>query len=113
MLVVDILAQVSSFSIFSQGLSYPLFLPCFMHFSYLLSFVEISSCLLSIDHPEGSVLRCCSRSLRQFADPTANLQALDSYETFLEEEFIEALRQEALDKEVLLAFHTEGHSDDY
>ena len=84
------------------------------NFSYLLSFVDISSCLLELDSPEGRILRCCSKALRQFADPVENLRALDSYRTYLVDTFIEAQRDQEVEREIYLFFHTaDPDSDDY
>ena len=104
------------FSIFWElGLSYLLYSPHYlMQFSYLLSFVDLSSCFLQFDRPEGRVLRCCSRSFRQLADPLENSRALDSYTTYLVDAFFEALRDQELERQILITFHTaDPDSDDY
>ena len=85
-----------------------------MQFSDLLSFVSISSCLLEFDIPEGRVVRCCSRSLRQLADPADNSWALDRYVTYLVDIFFEAQRDQELERQIVSTFHSaDQESDDY
>ena len=85
-----------------------------MQFSYLLSFVALSSFVLEFDRPEGRILRCCSKSFKQLADPLENARALDSYTTYLVDTFFELQQDQELERLIAITFHSaDPESNDY
>ena len=85
-----------------------------MPLSYLLSFVEVSLITLDFDELGGRILKCCSRSLMQFADLEKNLRALDIYDTYRVDQSIEAIQDQEAAQDLALIYHTLTlESDDY
>ena len=85
-----------------------------MQFSYLLSFVALSSLVLEFDLTEGRFLRCCSKSFKQLADPLENASALDSYTTYLVDTFFELQQEQELERLIEITFYpADPESDDY
>ena len=85
-----------------------------MQFSYILSFVELSSFILQFDTLAGSNLRCCSRQFRQLADPEENSRALEDYVDWWVNKQRESDQEQELTKLVFENFSaTYPDSDDY
>ena len=84
-----------------------------MSLSYILSYVEVSTAILSFDSVSGITLKGCSPQLRQFADHRLNARAVDDYEEWQFALAGEAAFEAELDLLVAESFPYSPWSDDY